>query len=455
MRRRLSVKLKLTLWFTCFMCLIAGVCLGLVLMVSGQVAKKEAYAILSLTVRDNLSEVALLDGKLHLSTEFSFYQNEVSCLIYNKDQALLSGQIPPAFPVDTTLENGVTKFVPAGSEGFYVLDFWIPNGWEEGVWLRGVLTNPGSSRMVHTIVTAFCWILPFFVLSASVGGYLVAKRTLAPISAITEMAERISEGKDLTRRIGLPEGKDEVSRLASAFDNMFARLEQAFEAEKQFTSDASHELRTPTAVILAQCAYAKKHADSLEEYGEAVEVIERQAGKMSQLIERLLDLTRMDLGTQKFHMERLDFSDMVCVLCEEQDTGARGISILTQIEEGVAIQADSFLISRVVLNLLENARKYGKENGTIAVRLFSENHNVILEVEDDGIGIEEEHLDKIWQRFYQVEKSRGENSGLGLGLSMVRQIVELHGGTISVKSVFGLGSCFTVIFPQMLIKEET
>lgn len=455
MRRRLSVKLKLTLWFTCFMGLIAGICLGLVLMVSGQVAKKEAYAILSLTVRDNLSEVALLDGKLHLSTEFSFYQNEVSFLIYNKNKALLSGQIPPSFSVDTELENGVTKFVPDGSEGFYVLDFWIPSGWEDGVWLRGVLPNPGSSRMVHTIVTVFCWILPFFVLSASVGGYLVAKRTLAPISAITEMAERISEGKDLTRRIGLPEGKDEVSRLASAFDNMFARLEQAFEAEKQFTSDASHELRTPTAVIVAQCAYVKKHADSLKEYREAVEVIERQAGKMSQLIERLLDLTRMDLGTQKFHMERLDFSSMVCVLCEEQDTGVRGISILTQIEEGVVIQADSFLISRVVLNLLENARKYGKENGTIVVRLFSENRNAILEVEDDGIGIEEEHLDKIWQRFYQVEKSRGENSGLGLGLSMVRQIVELHKGTICVKSVFGLGSCFTVIFPQMLIKEET
>lgn len=200
MRRRLSVKLKLTLWFTCFMGLIAGICLGLVLMVSGQVAKKEAYAILSLTVRDNLSEVALLDGKLHLSTEFSFYQNEVSFLIYNKNKALLSGQIPPSFSVDTELENGVTKFVPDDSEGFYVLDFWIPSGWEDGVWLRGVLPNPGSSRMVHTIVTVFCWILPFFVLSASVGGYLVAKRTLEPISDFQSGFESAGECPKVWKR---------------------------------------------------------------------------------------------------------------------------------------------------------------------------------------------------------------------------------------------------------------
>lgn len=474
--RGLSIKLKLTLWFTGFMTLTAAVCLGLILMLSGRVERNEAFQILSFTVRGNLQEISLSEGRLKLSPEFQFYTNDVYLLIYNRSKALLSGQAPPSFPIETELENGVTKFVSGGKDDFYILDFWIPSGWEDGVWLRGVLRSPDSQRTLGSIFTIFVMILPFIILSAALGGYLIARRTLDPISRITEAAGTISEGRDLTCRIGLPPGRDEVSRLANAFDHMFERLEQSFEAEKQFTSDASHELRTPTTVILAQCSYAKRHADSAEEYREAIEVIERQARRMSSLIEHLLDMTRLEQGTQRLHLERLDLSEMVRVLCEEQDTGSRGISISAEAAEGIVIHADPFLISRVILNLLDNARKYGKEGGHIILRLFPASNMgigpdadqanpsdeaiclnaasdcgklAVLQVEDDGIGIEPEELDKIWQRFYQVSASRQCNSGLGLGLSMVRQIVRLHGGEVKAASTFGQGSCFTVILPAV------
>lgn len=452
MKRVLSIKLKLTLWFTGFMTVTAAVCLGLILMISGKVERDEAFQILSFTVRGNIPEVSLVEGRLHLSSEFEFYTNDVYLLIYNKKKALLSGQAPPSFPVETELENGVTKFVSGGKDEFYILDFWIPCGWEDGVWLRGVLHSPDSRRTLGNIVTMFTIILPFIIVSAGAGGYWIAKRALDPISRITDAAGSISEGKDLTRRIGLPPGRDEVSRLANAFDHMFERLEQSFEAEKQFTSDASHELRTPTTVILAQCSYAKKHGNSLEEYQEAIDVIDRQARRMSQLIERLLDMTRLDLGTRKLHLERLDLSEMVRVLWEEQNTGARGISISLEVEDGIWVQGDPFLISRVIWNLLDNARKYGKEGGHIVLRLFSRSNEnrrkiAILQVEDDGIGMETEELDKIWQRFYQVGASRQSGSGLGLGLSMVKQIVHLHGGEVTVTSILGQGSCFTVMLP--------
>lgn len=350
MKRRLSIRLKLTLWFTCFMTLTAIGCLILILKIIDQMAEYQGERILSLSMRKNIFEL-------------------------------------------------------------------------------------------------FFMILPFFVLLAAVGGYFIVKRTLNPISHITDAARNISGGRDLTKRIGIPFANDEVSRLANAFDHMFARLERSFEAEKQFTSDASHELRTPTTVILAQCSYAKKHADSLEEYQEAIDVIDRQARKMSLLIERLLDMTRLDLGTQKLVMETVNLSEMACVLCEEQDTGVRGISIIPWIDEGITIQADPFLISRVITNLLDNAQKYGKEGGHIFFRLSSFGAVVILEVEDDGIGIEAGELDKIWKRFYQVGASRDADAGLGLGLSMVQQIVELHGGKIIVESILGCGSCFTVRLP--------
>ena len=225
---------------------------------------------------------------------------------------------------------------------------------------------------------------------------------------------------------------------------MFERLEQSFEAEKQFTSDASHELRTPTSVILAQCSFVEKHGDGIEDYREAIQVIDRQARKMSLLIERLLEMTRLDLGTQKLRVDRVDLSDMCTVLCEEQDTGERRISISTEIEDGVTVAGDQLLLSRVIVNLLDNARKYGKENGHIFLRLYKKKEFAVLEVEDDGIGIEKDRLEKIWQRFYQADGSRGTGSGLGLGLSMVQQIVRLHGGELSVESTAGAGSLFTV-----------
>lgn len=444
--RRMSIKLKITLWFTAFMALIAGGCLILILVVDDHVARNEAYNLLTITVRENLTRVHLKDNRqLVLDEEFSFYKNGVYMLIYNKNKALLSGQTPPDFPVEAELENGISKAVAGAAEDFYVFDLWIPSGWEDGVWIRGVVLRHNSSQEVNSIFAVFSLILPFVIFSAAFGGYLIARRAMEPIEQITKAAGSISEGRDLTRRIGATGGGDEAGRLASSFDHMFERLEQAFETEKQFASDASHELRTPTAVILAQCSYINKYAGTEEECREGVQVIQRQAQKMSMLINRLLDMTRLEFGTRQLAREDTDLSLMVQELCEEQDTKAKGITIETKLQEDLHARVDSQFFSRVILNLLENARKYGKEDGHIKVRLFSREANVILEVEDDGIGIAPEHQEKIWQRFYQVDGSR--EAGNGLGLSMVHQIVRLHGGEIQVTSRLGQGSCFTVSLP--------
>lgn len=446
-RRFLSVKLKLTLWFTAFMAVLAAVCLAMILVISGTVTRNEARQLLTLTVRANIPEVSLENGHLSLSPEFQFYSGDVYMMIYNKNMALLTGQTPPEFPVNTPPENGIFRAVSDGGDGFYIMDFWIPSGWDDGIWLRGALKNPGGSRVTENIITLFSAILPFFILAAAMGGYIIVRRAMAPISHITEVAEKIGEGKDLTRRIGISRGSFEVVRLAGAFDRMFERLEKSFEAEKQFTSDASHELRTPTSVILAQCSFAARHGETLEDYKEAIQVIDRQAGRMALLIEQLLSMTRLDLGTQKLLTETVDLSGMVQVLCEEQDTGDRGISMETQIAKNVRVKGDPLLLSRAIVNLLDNARKYGKENGHIWVCLSPKDRTAVLRISDDGIGIAPDELDKIWQRFYQVGDSRQPGAGLGLGLAMVRQIVKLHGGCISAGSVLGEGSRFTVTLP--------
>ena len=133
MKRNLSMKLKLTLWFTSFMALLAAVCLVLILFTSSYVTRSEAFRVLDTAVRSNLTRVSSEDGSLSLDTGFQFYVNGVYMLLYNSGGALLSGQTPPGFPVNAPLENGLTRFVEGGEEGFYVQDFWVPSGWEDGV----------------------------------------------------------------------------------------------------------------------------------------------------------------------------------------------------------------------------------------------------------------------------------------------------------------------------------
>ena len=290
-------------------------------------------------------------------------------------------------------------------------------------------------------------LLPLAVIVSGLGAYLLARSTFRPIDRMIRTVGEISEGRDLSRRIGLPPGRDEISRLGQAFDNMFARLETSFESEKQFTSDASHELRTPVAVILAQCEDARRHAQDPAQYTEAIDVIERQAGRMRDLIAQLLQMTRLEQGTQRANFEQADLSGLVEVLCEEQPALPHGVTIRADVQPGVEAWLDVTLISRLLQNLIDNAARYGRENGHIWVTLRRVEGEVLLSVRDDGIGIPADRLERIWQRFYQVESARGAGGGAGLGLTMVRQIAALHGGTVTVDSREGEGSCFTLRFP--------
>ena len=224
------------------------------------------------------------------------------------------------------------------------------------------------------------------------------------------------------------------------------RLEQAFEAEKQFTLRCFHELRTPPPSSLPNAA-TQEARDDLEEYREAIDVIDRQAQKMSLLTQSLLDMTRLDLGTRQLAKEDLDLSAMLRAICEEQDTGARQISLHPSIEEGIHIMADPFQISRVIINLLKMP---GNTDGKTAASRYAfqkQDAQAVLQVEDDGIGIPAEHLDKSGSASTRSIPPVSPAEDWGLGLSMVRQIVLLHGGTIDAVSRPGEGTCFTAKFP--------
>ena len=439
--RRLSVKARLMVLITVLLLVLSSAVLVILVNVTSTVVQENAQEQLEATLRANLSEISRTDsGTLHLGDGFVFSRNGAYTLIYSSAGALLAGQPPLDAPEGPSFENGILR-----EDGpYYILDFWLPFGWDDGVWVRGLMQSPEVADAAEDLMAIAMLLLAGLVVVGGAAAYLLVQAAFRPIGRIAATAEAIGEGRDLSRRIGLPPGRDEVSRLASSFDSMFQRLEASFEAEKQFTSDASHELRTPTAVILAQCGETR-HAETPEQYRQAIAVIERQARKMSDLIGQLLQMTRLDQGTLRASMEEADLTELVEVLCAEQPD--RGVTIAVDASPDIRAVFDVTLMTRLLQNLLDNAVRYGRQDGHVWVTLRRDGGSVTLAVRDDGIGIPADRLEKIWQRFYQVDPSRSGSAGTGLGLTMVRQIAELHGGSVTVESREGRGSCFTLRFP--------
>lgn len=448
--KKLTIKMRMTLWYSALMLLLVAVVLGFMAFVSDNLAAGSARAALTGAVEANLDEVEYDDGELEIDDDFAYLSGGVSSVVYTAGGELAAGHLPEGFATTAALEDGTVRSVSAGGRQFYIYDRLLPNREYGDLWIRGVVAADGSTGILGTVTTAAFILLPFIVLVAALVGYQIARRAFAPIEQITRAANAIGEGSDLSRRINLGDGRDEIHRLAATFDGMFARLEASFEEERQFSSDVSHELRTPTAVILSQCEYALAHAATAEEYREAVETVERQAQRMSRLITQLLAYTRLEQGVDKAAFEQTDLSELVTLVCEEQAAACpKSISLEAEVEPGICVEADRSMLVRLLSNLIANACQYGRQGGRVTLRLWREAGGVRLSVADDGIGIPPEHLGRIWNRFYQVDPARspGQSGSMGLGLAMVSQIARLHGGRMEVQSTPGAGSVFTLVLP--------
>ena len=303
MKKTLSVKSKITILLTLLMAGLAVLLLIFMLFISNSVATQTAMDQLNETVHSNLAYVEVTDRKPVISEGFSYFQNGISTLIYSQNEALIAGQIPVSFQAEIPFENGFIRTVDSTDGQYIVLDLWLASDWQSGVWLRGLMEAPNNESLARNLLFISLIALPIFILLAALGSYFITKRAFQPLDHITATAEAINEAKDLSGRIGLPEGGDEFSRLAADFDQMFERLEHSFEIEKQFTADASHELRTPVSIIKGACEYAEKYDETLEDHAETISMIHRQADKMASLISQLLSMTRMEQGTENTLME--------------------------------------------------------------------------------------------------------------------------------------------------------
>ena len=460
----MTIKWKMTLWYTVFMALLAAVILFFMLYISSSVAERSAESILKSVVARNQDEVWYGNGKVR-TFGFESFDDGAYLQVYDKSGKLLEGLDPWHLEAADYLSNERFRMIETGGDRLYFYcvriwaDDWKPPlpgasgepGWPDSpdyIWMSAVLPAANMTAVSRSVIRTAFIALPLLMLFAIAGSWLIAHRSLAPLRKITESAHDISTGDDLSRRIALGPGRDEIHTLADTFNDMFSRLERSFIAERQFTSDASHELRTPTAVILAECGMAKKLPDDPGELRQSLDVVERQARKMSSLVSRLLTFTRLEQGTQRLKTEEVDLSELAQAVCGEQRTIDSGRQIIEDIESGVSVRGDGDLLMILMQNLISNARKYGRENGHIWVSLRRDGDTARLTVRDDGVGISAGDLARIWDRFYQADPSRSNRDGsLGLGLSMVREIARLHGGGASAESSPGEGSVFTFTMP--------
>jgi heavy metal sensor kinase len=292
--------------------------------------------------------------------------------------------------------------------------------------------------------------IPSLLICAAVGGYWISTRALAPVDQITKTARTIS-AQNLSSRLVVPHTGDELQRLSETLNGMLDRLESAFKKITQFTADASHELRTPVAVMRTRAELSLRKARSADEYRDVISEVLAELEKTSGLIEQLMFLARADSGAETLHFVETNVTEVLREACHQGSALAEAKQIGFQEEipgDSMWIRGDASSLRRLFLILIDNAVKYTPANGHVEVSLQRINGYAIAQVKDTGIGIAETDLPNVFERFYRADKARTRDlGGVGLGLSIGRWITEVHAGTIKVQSAPGRGSVFQIRLP--------
>ena len=441
----MSIKLKITLWFSVFMVLLCGAVFAFVALLSGSETSRDKERELISFVTSNSGGVRMIDGKLKKDGDFTIYRNGMYCVVLSQDGEALDGSLPYDELSEMEIDGSGIRSVTVGGDGYLVYDFQLQGKGRESVWLRGVTLENSGGLSTAALIRAACIALPLLLVFAVAGGYLIASRSLRPIREISDTAEQIGASGDLTRRIAMKPGKDELHQLAEVFNTMFERLEKNFDAERSFTSDASHELRTPLTTILAQCEYAMENECTAEELYEALGVVEKQGFRMKRMIESLLQFTPVEQQTETSRGRKSTSARFRDDSASSRSLGSRA-SRFRRHRSRIYVGGDESLLGGC-LELIRTPTIRPRTGASVGLHV--EKGRAVLTVTDDGIGIAEDELPKIWNRFYRADKVRGPSgeSGFGLGLAMVRQIAALHRGSVSAESAVGKGSRFTVELP--------
>jgi len=293
--------------------------------------------------------------------------------------------------------------------------------------------------------------VPVVLLLTALIGRFIARRALKPVAKITQTAKDIGSGANLSQRIPVSEVKDEIGQLALTFNSMMDRLESSFTQMRQFSSDASHELRTPLTVLKGQSELALGKERKPEEYQEVISSNLEEVQYMSKVLEDLFLLSKSDENQIALDCESVDLKSLIEEVCKHAEIIAsdKNVKIAIAYLEGVQVYGDPVRLRQMIWNVVVNGIKYTQHGGEVKISTRHKGGGVLITIQDNGIGISEEDLPLIFNRFYRVDKARSrQEGGTGLGLSICKFIVDAHKGSIDIESKLGKGTKFKITLPK-------
>jgi heavy metal sensor kinase len=453
----LSIRWRLTLWN---ILAVAAVVLGFGALVYG-LLRAALYERLDRSLRTGWQELERdtrlatdRDKRLHyLIGELEEHNNTFS-IVYNqageafaRTDKLAADSVPPAPAVAPDGPRSFDIDLPIIGRQRALCGSLSLGGQECTVLLLSPLED--VDRSLAQLLAALATAGPVALVLGGGLAYLLARKALAPVQQLHQATAAITADR-LDRRLPVANPDDELGRLTQTINAMIARLELSFTEIRRFTADASHELRTPLAVIRAEAEVALHKPLDLAEHQDLLGSILEECGRLTRLTDQLLTLARADAGRPGSCSATVDLTSLVLGAVETIRPLAeiKGVSLQTAGDGTVQVQGDEARLRQVFANLLDNAIKYTPEGGTVRVELGQRGRTALVSVRDTGVGIPPEHLHRVFDRFYRVDKARTRvQGGTGLGLSIAQKVVTDHGGRIELASTPGQGTTCTVILP--------
>ena len=330
-----------------------------------------------------------------------------------------------------------------------VLSLEVQDADERPYILQLALSLQEVNATLRNLLVIFGTLFPILLIILSVLGFVFMKRAFFPIKRMVALTRKIT-AEDLSLRIESVESRDEIGELAETLNEMIARLERSFKQIKQFSGDVAHELKTPLAELKCNAEVALRRNRTPEEYQEALQNVIEDVEQLRQIVEDLLLLAKMDARSLPLNFTPVALNEIFLKVFEQMHPHAQKKQLAINFEEidPAMLSGDKCLLKQMLANLISNAIRYTPSGGAITFALQTQDDHAVLTITDTGIGIPQEALPHIFDRFYRVEQSRSHDTGgSGLGLSIVQRIVEIHQGNISVSSTEGKGTTFRVSLP--------
>ncbi len=377
-----------------------------------------------------------LIGKTNDLTEKLPLPDSLAQTVYKMDDVIISHYKSPKYG-DMLIANGTA----------------VNNGQIIGFVQVGI-QDIEITKILNRVIIWIAISIPLLLILSLLIGRLLTKKLIAPFALITQSAKTISADEISEKRLPIINPADELGKLTITINDLLDRLDAAISSQQQFVSNAAHELRTPLAIMQTEIEVALKSAEKKDEYKEILESNLEEVQRLSHLSEHLLALTRLDANSETIAKEKFDITELSLTVVDRFSKllSDKQISCLIKNEKPVFIDANKLYMEHILSNLIDNSIKYSTNKTQINIDVHQDSSRTIISISDEGNGIPKEDIPFIFNRFYRVDKSRtGKTRGSGLGLSIVKSIIDMHAGDIKVESELGKGTSIKIILPNISI----